>query len=148
MAEDLIATARVDVEAFNDADWERMRSAWAADCVYEEPATKRRIEGADALLEVNRGWKAAFPDAHGTITNELASGDTVAQEVTWEGTQSGPLEMPEGELPPSNKRVEVKAAQVLRFEGDKIKEIRHYFDMLGMLEQVGAVQTGEVAKAG
>jgi steroid delta-isomerase-like uncharacterized protein len=145
---DLISIAREDVEAFNDGDWERMSSGWAPDCVYEELATKRRIEGTDALVETNKSWRAAFPDAHGTITNALESGDTVTLEITWEGTQSGPLQTEEGEIPPSNKRVEVKAVQVMRMEGDKIKEIRHYFDMLGMLEQIGAVQTGEPARAG
>ena len=145
---DLLTTARDDIEAFNDGDWDRMRAGLAADCVYEEYATKRRIEGVDAIIEANRGWKSAFPDAHGTITYATESDDSVTLEITWEGTQSGPLETPDGEIPASNKRVDVKAAQVVRFEGDKIKEMRHYFDMLGMLEQVGAVQTGEVAQAG
>jgi steroid delta-isomerase-like uncharacterized protein len=145
---DLISIARTDVEAFNEGDWDRLRASYAPDCVYEEPATKRRVEGPDPLVEVNRAWKAAFPDARGTITNELESGDTVVQEITWEGTQSGPLQTDEGEIPASNRRVEVKAAQVIRLEGEQIKEIRHYFDMLGMLEQIGAVQTGEVARAG
>jgi steroid delta-isomerase-like uncharacterized protein len=149
MAEDLIATARVDVEAFNDADWERMRSAWAADCVYEEPATKRHIEGADALVEVNQGWKAAFPDAKGTVTDAFACGDRVAVQITWEGTQSGALGLPGGaEVPPTNRSVKVQACQVARVTDGKIAEETHYFDVLGMLEQMGALSEEALAQAG
>ena len=42
-----------------------------------------------------------------------------------------------GELPPSNRHVTVKAAEVFDIEGDKVKEAHHYFDMAGMLQQLG-----------
>jgi hypothetical protein len=35
----------------------------------------------------------------------------------------------------------VQAAMVMMFDGDKIKETRHYFDMMGMLQQLGAMPT-------
>ncbi len=41
-------------------------------------------------------------------------------------------------IPPSGKRQTTRAAQVLTFEGDKIKESRPYFDMLSLLQQIGA----------
>jgi predicted ester cyclase len=49
----------------------------------------------------------------------------------------GPL----GTIPPTGKRVEVKAVQVVKVRGDKIAETRHYFDLMGLLQQVGAVPT-------
>ncbi len=131
--------ARVDVEAFNSGDWERFRQSLTEDSVYEEYATQRRLEGADAILEANQAWKQAFPDARGTIENAFASGDTVVQEITWEGTQSGALPMAQGEIPPSNKRVVVKAVQVIEVEAGKVRSNRHYFDLMGMLQQIGAV---------
>jgi steroid delta-isomerase-like uncharacterized protein len=140
MAESAHDVARANVEAFNAGDWERFRETLTDDSIYEEMATQRRVEGPDAIIEVNRGWKSAFPDARGTIEKEYSSGDTITQEITWEGTQSGPLETPTGELPPSGRRVVVKAVQVIDVEGGKEKSTRHYFDMLGMLEQLGAMQ--------
>jgi steroid delta-isomerase-like uncharacterized protein len=130
--------ALAEISSFNEADWERFRRLLSDDSVYEEPATQRRIEGADGIVDANRGWKRAFPDAHGTVTSASQSDDTVTLEITWEGTQSGPLETPRGELPASNRPVTVKAAEVFRFEGEKIKEAHHYFDMMGMLQQLGA----------
>ena len=135
-----IDVARENVEAFNAADWERFRATLADSCVYDEPGTQRHLEGLDAIIEANRGWKEAFPDAKGTIEGSLEGDGMVALEITWEGTQSGPLHMPDGDIPPSNRRVVVKACEVFTLEGDKIKESHHYFDMMGMLQQMGVEQ--------
>ena len=135
-----IDVARGSIEAFNAGDWDRFRALHAEGVVEEELATQRRIEGIDALLESNQGWKRAFPDANGDVTNALERGDVAVLEITWSGTQSGPLEMPDGEVPASNKRAEVRACQVFRVEGDRIAESRHYFDMTTLLQQVGAME--------
>ena len=133
-----IDIAREQIDAFNAGDWDRFQATLDPDCVYDEPGTQRHVEGSDAILEINRGWREAFPDAHGTIERAVAADGTVTLEITWEGTQSGPLQTPEGELPPSNRQVTVKAAEVFDVEGEKVKEAHHYFDMAGMLQQLGA----------
>jgi hypothetical protein len=67
-------------------------------------------------------------------------------ELIWEGTQSGPLATPEGqELPPSNKRIAVKSVEVIEAEDGKIKVLRHYFDLMTILQQVGAMDQAETA---
>ena len=43
------------------------------------------------------------------------------------------------EIPPSNRRVTVQACQVMRVADGKIVEACNYFDVLGMLEQMGAL---------
>ena len=111
-------------------------------------ATQRRLEGADARVEAAQHWKQAFPDEHGTITGAYPSGDTVAIELTWEGTQSGPMAMPDGqELPPSNKRMTVKSVEVIEIEDGKIKVLRHYFDLMTILQQIGAMDQAETPAA-
>ena len=94
--------AREEIDAFNEGDWERFRRVLSDDSVLEELATRRRFQGADDIVEANQGWKRAFPDATGTVTTATESDDSVTLEITWEGTQSGALETPRGELPPSN----------------------------------------------
>jgi steroid delta-isomerase-like uncharacterized protein len=136
--QDVIKIARENVDAFNVGDWQRFRAALAADAVYQEPATQRRLQGQGRVVEASQTWRQAFPDAKGTITNALASGDTAVLEITWEGTQTGPLVGSGSTIPPSGKRVTVQAVQVITVQGNQIKETRHYFDMLGMLQQIGA----------
>jgi steroid delta-isomerase-like uncharacterized protein len=136
---DLVSLARENIEAFSAGDWDRWRATVPPDAVYEEPATGRRVQGRDQLQELARGWKRAFPDVRGTVTTAVAAGDTVTLEITWEGTHTGPLEGPGGPIPASGKRTVTKAAQVITCEGGALKETRHYFDLLGLLQQIGAL---------
>ena len=90
--------------------FDRLRSLLADDFYEEELATQRRLEGADARIEAAQTWKQAFPDEHGTVVGAYTSGNTVAIELIWEGTQSGAMATPNGqELPPSDKRITVKS---------------------------------------
>ena len=140
-----VDVAREQVEAFNAGDWERLRATIADDSVYDELATQRHVEGQDAIIDANRGWKEAFPDAKGRIERAAAEDGTVTLEITWEGTQSGPLHMPTGDLAPSNRHVVVKAVEVIDVEDDKIRSMHHYFDLMGMLQQMGAMPAGAPA---
>ncbi len=119
------------------------------DYVYYELGTQRRIDGPEAVVAAMQGWKEAMPDAAGTVTNAVASGDTVTLEITWEATHTGPLESPMGTIPASGKRQVTPAAWIFNFEGDKINESRHYFDMVTLLVQIGAMpgQSAEAAGA-
>jgi limonene-1,2-epoxide hydrolase len=42
------------------------------------------------------------------------------------------------EIPPTGKSIEVRACQVVKVAGDKIKSVRHYFDIGTLLKQIGA----------
>ena len=87
---------------------------------------------------MNRGWKAAFPDATGTVTDAFACDDRVALQVTWQGTQSGPLALPVGgQVPATNRKVNVQACQVLRVADGKIVEAWEEYDEIGMRRQLG-----------
>ena len=135
---DAVKVARENVEAFSAGDWERYKAGLAPDSVYEELGTQRRVKGPQEITKAVQTWKKAFPDAKGKVKSAVASGDRVTLEITWEGTQTGPLEGPEGTIPASGKRAVVEAVQVMRVSNDKIKENRHFFDMLSLLRQIGA----------
>ena len=140
MAEqDLIRIARENIEAFNAGDWDRFKAALTPDSINDEVATGQRSQGPDQIAQNAQGWKQAFPDARGTVTSAVASGNIVTLEITWQGTHNGALEGPAGSIPASGKRITLRAAQVITFEGSKMKESHDYFDMLGMLQQIGAV---------
>src|SRR5229473_7295429 len=136
--DEIVKLARKQVEAFNSGDWEQMRAMLASDSRYDELGTERKIEGPEQIVELFKGWKTAFPDAVGTVTSAVASGNTAALEVTWKGTHTGPLETAEGTIPASGKHQETPAAIVFTFEGGKIKEDRQYFDLMTLLKQIGA----------
>ena len=134
----MVELARKQIDAFNTGDWEQLGASFAADSLYNELGTQRKIEGPEKIVELFKAWKTAFPDAVGTVTSAMASGDKAALELTWKGTHTGPLETAEGTIPASGKQQETPAAVFFTFDGDKIKESRHYFDSMTLLKQIGA----------
>ncbi len=136
--DELVKLARKQVDLFNTGDWEQLQAGLAADSIYDELGTQRKIEGPERIVELFKAWKTAFPDAVGTVTSAMASGNKAALEVTWNGTHTGPLVTAEGTIPASGKRQETPAAFLFTFEGGKVKESRHYFDSMTLLKQIGA----------
>ena len=65
--------ARANIEAFNVGDWKGLAATFADKCVYDELATHRHLEGQEAIVEANRGWKEAFPDATGRIERAIST---------------------------------------------------------------------------
>jgi steroid delta-isomerase-like uncharacterized protein len=137
-ADAMVRIAREQVDAFNSGDWQRMKAGLASGSRYEEFGTQRKIDGPEKIVELFKGWKQAFPDAVGTITAAVASGDKAALEVTWKGTQTGPLVTAGGTIPASGKGQKTPAALFFAFTGDKITESHHYFDSLTLLKQIDA----------
>ena len=140
-SKDLTQVAQNFMEAFNTDDWTRFKATLAADVVYEETGTQRRVQDADAYVQLCQGWKQAFPDAKGTTRNVVSSGNTVVEEVLWEGTQDGELPAPGGTLPASGRRIMVPATLWLTFQGEQIREIHHHIDMMGMMQQLGVMSS-------
>lgn len=137
MSATAIDLGREGVEAFNAGDWDRFRNTMAPDAEYDEPGTQRHAHGQDEILAITRAWKAAFPDARGTVTSAFGNDEEAAIEITWEGTHTGTLLSPMGEVPPTQRRVRVQAAEVIKASGGKVVSEHHYFDVLGMMQQLG-----------
>jgi len=139
MAQSVIDTARAEITAYNEKDWNAVTTVLAPGCVYDEVATHRRIEGINDILTAWRGWATALPDSKASFDNVSASGNTVTLEITWRGTHTGPLQTPGGAIPPSGRKMEIRACQVVEVADGRVNAIRHYFDMATLLQQLGAV---------
>jgi SnoaL-like domain len=71
--EEIVELARKQMAAFNSGDWEQLRAGLAPDSCYDELGTQRKIDGPEKIVELFKGWKAAFPDVVGTVTSAIAS---------------------------------------------------------------------------
>lgn len=138
MSEKRMKLVRDHLEAFNTRDWDRYVKSLVSNAVYEERATNRRTTGPNEIVSTLKTWTQAFPDLRGTVKNLLTQDDMVMAEIRWEGTHDGMLKGPFGEIPASGKTSSVDAVQVYHFEGDRIREFRHYFDLMTVLNQIGA----------
>ena len=126
------------VLAYNEKNWDKVKAGVVPGLVYDEPATDRKVQGVDEVLAVWKGWAAALPDSKATFHSEMASGNTVVLEMTWKGTHKGTLKTGAREIPATGKPIELRSCQIIEVADDKVKSVRHYFDMGTMLRQIGA----------
>lgn len=145
--QDLIAAAKAPTEAYNEKDWDAVRNSVTPGFVYDEVATGRKAEGIEEVLELWRGWGRAFPDSRATFDEPLVDGDTVVLRLRWSGTNTGLLSLPDGEIPPTGKEIDIRSCQVCRIEGGKVVSISHYWDALTMLSQLGVAPATTAAPA-
>jgi steroid delta-isomerase-like uncharacterized protein len=126
------------ITAYNNRDWNQAKGTLTPDFVYDEIATARKVTGADQTIELWKGWAQAFPDSKGSFEGaHVASDGSVTLELTWRGTHKGNLQMPTGTIPPTGKRIEIRACAVVEISGDRAKAQRHYFDIATMMRQLG-----------
>ena len=136
---DLVTLAKNHLESLAKGDWSAYRKALTDNAIYEEEATHRRVEGAEEYVKLIKGWSNAFPDMKATIKDSIAARDAVVLEVEWEGTHKGPLAGPQGVIPPTGRHGKLPAMVVFRFEGEKIRETRQYFDLMTLLNNLGVL---------
>jgi steroid delta-isomerase-like uncharacterized protein len=136
----LVDIAKAPIIAYNDKNWDAVKAAVAPGFIYDEVGTQRKIQGINDVLAAWRGWATAIPDSKATFDNASTSGNTVILEVTWRGTQTGSLQTPTGQiLQPSGRKIELRACQVIEVANGKVQVMRHYYDMVTMLQQLGAL---------
>ena len=134
----LIDIAQAPMIAFNQRDWAGLKSCTTADFVYDEVATHRKLEGSDQVTKMWKEWVIALPDCHGTFVNAFVSGGkVVCDEWIMRATHTGPMQTPDKVIPATGKRVEVRTCRIIEFEGDKVRSIREYFDLMTMMQQLG-----------
>ena len=92
----------------------------------------RGPDGAVAFIPVMR---AAFPDFQFKVLDQIAEGDKVATRWNLVGTHEGPFQG----TPPSGRRVEMRGITIFRLAGGRLVEGWTNEDVLGLLQQIGAV---------
>lgn len=133
----VVDLAKEQLIAYNEKDWDRARAALAPEVVYDELGTQRKVNGVNDVLAAWKGWATALPDSRASFRSEVVSGNTAVLEITWTGTHKGPLQMPDREIPATGKKFELHACQVVEVANDRVRSVRHYFDMGTLLGQLG-----------
>ncbi|MBE0411193.1 MAG: ester cyclase [Anaerolineales bacterium] len=89
-------------------------------------------EGVKQFVSMLRG---AFPGPEATVEGQVAEGDRVATRWITRGTHKGEFQG----IPPTGRQVAITGITILRVANDKLLEGWSNADMLGMLQQLGAV---------
>jgi steroid delta-isomerase-like uncharacterized protein len=120
----------------NTGDFADAAELFSAAVVTEVPDAGRMV-GIEPFIAYGRAFLRAFPDGRISGDRYLESGDRIVVEGRFTGTNTGPLETPAGELPPSGRAMVLPFADVFRVVDGKIAEHRVYYDTVRLLAQLG-----------
>ncbi len=95
------------------------------------------VRGVETVKENIVWFRNVFPDLTCTIEDQVAEGDKVVSRWTLRGTHQGEF----FGVPATGERIEMGGIQIDRFEEGKIVEERAEFDLLGAMQQLGAVRS-------
>jgi len=136
---DLKKVADNIVKAYKSADAAAMANLYAEDAIIIVPGEVLR--GRKALQKHTESMLRAFPDLKIEFLTVLPSGNHIVFEQLVSGTNTGPLSTPEGEIPPTGKKVEFKAVWIGRISPEGlIEEDRTYFDSADFMRQLGLMK--------
>lgn len=102
------------------------------------------LHGPEGVKEFHARSLSIMPDLREEIEDIIAEGDKVAVRWTLSGTHEGESRLG---IAPTGKRISITGTSIMRFEGGKIAEQWAVFDLLGMMQQMGAMPTPEQKQA-
>src|SRR3954465_7341351 len=105
------------------------------DAVFHVPGQPEPMSGPQGYLTIIAMMRSGFPDIQWTLEQMVAEGDTVAARFIMRGTHQGAF----FGVPPTGKSIKVQAMNFYRFSNGQIVEEYGQPDMLGLLQQIGAV---------
>jgi predicted ester cyclase len=132
-SQDLEKIVRDMYDAWNAKDLDRSASHAHADA----RMTNVPFGAAVGFREYIENWARAFPDGKIELHSLVVQGDKAVAEFTGRGTHTGTLKGPTGELPATQRRVELKCVEIHSFRGGKLAEGRVYFDAFSLFTQLG-----------
>jgi steroid delta-isomerase-like uncharacterized protein len=123
-------------EAFGQGKPELVDDLLAPDFVRYDPYIEAgEVRGVETVKENIVWFRNVFPDLTCTIEDQVAEGEKVVTRWTVRGTHQGEF----FGVAATGERIEMRGIQIDRFEGGKLVEEGAEFDLLGALQQLGAV---------
>ncbi len=96
--------------------------------------------GWESMKQLIGQFRAAFPDVYLTIEEQIAERDRTVSRLTITGTHRGPFRNHSQTLMPTGNRISVQVIDIFRHDANgKLAECWSGLDMLGMLQQLGAI---------
>jgi ketosteroid isomerase-like protein len=128
-----------------DKDVVRWVNCFTKDGTFTDESIGVTYRGPIELGRTVEIYATAFPDMHRELYNLYVIGDTVVVELALQGTQKGPLALPQGIVPPTGKRMDVPCCDVFRLKDGKIQSFNCYPSGTVILAQLGVLPNLEAA---
>ena len=124
--------------AMSNGDLATVRTLFHEDCESTDFATGQVSKGIEANMKDVEMWSANFSDMTVEAVSHAVSGNTVVTEMKFTGTNDGDMAMPDGStIPATGKTISMQGCQICEFQDGKMINTRQYYDMMGMMAQLG-----------
>lgn len=122
-------------DAFNTGNTEGLENYVADNMIEHQSDPNINTTGLAGLKDMIKLFRAAYPDMKFTLLGMYVDGDVAIQHFNLKGTNSGPY----GQMPPTNKAIDVNGVDIIRFENGKGAEHWGYMEEMKMMTQLGLV---------
>ena len=143
--QDMAAVIQGLFATFNTKDLEGVSALVADDFELVDVGAGLTLRGRDALRQWFEGFLTAGPDARAELKTLVVAGDWAVSEHVGSFTHTGPLLSPSGEIPPTERRVEVQIAEVYHVRDGRVALLRAYYDVATILQQLGLMPQADRA---
>jgi predicted ester cyclase len=140
-----IKIAQSFFDAWNKGNLELFTPYQAPDVKAETAGMAGHLTG-DQNMAYNQVFFKAFPGSKFEFIHTIVQNDYAVVNWRFTGTQSGPLQMPMGTIPPTGKKVKLIGSTTVQIKNNKIVYIWNYFDLVSLLSQVGVMPSSVSAQ--
>jgi steroid delta-isomerase-like uncharacterized protein len=125
------------MSAWDTHDADAFVEIFADTFVINDVAMPAPITSRDAARAYAQAWFTAFPDMNAKQVNRVVGEDSIAAEIEFTGTNTGPMMMAGKQIPPTGKSVTGRATYFARAKDGRCVEFNSYPDIAGMMMQLG-----------
>jgi hypothetical protein len=136
MSDDFSAKMRRAVDAWNTDNANLLDEAYAADILYHMPPFPDLV-GTEAQKQFIATFRAAFPDFHVDIDEDLVEGNRSMHRWHCQATYTGESSMLP--VPPTGNQTTATGALIMHWQDGKVTEAWHFGDWLGWLQGAGVL---------
>jgi len=139
--------SKSDLERLDDlgmAAWDNHKpqafvELFADDFVLKDTTLVEPIRTRDEATAYMETWFAAFPDLRTHATNRVVGEESVAGEIEFTGTNTGPLVMGGMQIPATGKSVIGRGSYFVKVRDGKVVEFSSHPDAAGLMVQLGLI---------
>ena len=122
-------------EFINTASEKLATELVSPNAIFHVPGRPEPMRGLAGYLAIIGMMRSGFPDIQWTLEDTVEEADKVAARFTMRGTHKGAF----FGVPPTGKKIEVQAMNFYRFSSGQIVEEYGQRDLLGLMQQIGAI---------
>jgi predicted ester cyclase len=136
IADNVGLVERAWVDSINKRSKEKFLELHGESAVLYDP-TLGSLRGRQALDKMWTGLFNMFPDYQIRRVRSFGQDDWLCLEVEESGTMKGPIHAGPREIQPTGKSFKIPSSIICRVDEGRIGEVRIYFDVLGLMAQLG-----------